>query len=223
MKKYLLFLPIVTILLLIAGCSSKSIADWQYASSSQLNSYKHNYLKGDDKIAEFHFQKALEEVKRSGDLKLISQVYLTKYALKVALLEDVVESEYLDIEAIQPDPENRNYFIFLKGNLPVVDIRLLPKQYKSFLKAVISGKQQKVNEEIKDIDEHISSLIAVGIAVKNNLYNETTLQTAIERSSVNGWHKSLLVYLEKLEQFYEGTNEKEKALTIRQKIKIIKN
>ncbi|MBN1381867.1 MAG: hypothetical protein JXA41_09350 [Deltaproteobacteria bacterium] len=223
MKKKLYALPILLILLTFSGCNSKIIPAWQYESFGQLNNFKKNYLKGEDKIAELHFQKALAEVKRSGDLKRISKVYLTKYAVKVACLEDIEDSEYLDIEANQPDPENRNYFLFLKGNLSVVNVSLLPEQYRSFLKAGIGEKQMDINKEITGIGDPLSILIAIGIAVKNKLYSEETLQTAIEKASINGWYKPLVVYLEKLQQIYESNNEQEKAFKVQQKLKIIKN
>lgn len=223
MKKYFYFLPLFIFSFIIAGCGSKPIPDWRYESSGQLENYKKNYLKGRDQVAEFHFRKALEEVKRSGDLKIISKVYLTKYAIKVALLEDIIDSEYPDIEVIEPDSENRNFFVFLKGNFSVVEASLLPKQYGSFLKACIGGKETLINDEISKIDDPLSKLVAIGIIVKKNIYNEATLLFAIDTASINGWQKPLLAYLDTLQHFYEAKNEKEKAAKVQQKIKVIKN
>lgn len=222
MNKYLYLLPIFFISCIITGCASKPIPDWRYEGFGQLENYKKNYLKGKDQIAEFHYRKALEEVKRSGDLKLISKVYLTKYALKVAILEDINDSEYPDIEVIEPDSENRNFFVFLKGNLSIVDAKLLPNQYSSFMNAAAVGKEAPINNAIAKIGDPLSTLIATGITVKKNIYNEETLQTAIGTASANGWQKPLLAYLEKLQQFYETNNEKEKASKVQQKIKAIK-
>jgi hypothetical protein len=223
MKKYFHLLSLFMLSLIIAGCGAKPIPDWRYETFGQLENYKKNYLKGKDQIAEFHFRKALEEVNRSGDLELISKVYLTKYAIKVASLEDVIDSEYPDIEVIEPNSENQNFFVFLKGNFPFVDANLLPKQYGSFLKACIGGKEASINDEIEKIGDPLSTLIAVGIIVKKNIHNEATLQTAIETASINGWQKPLLAYLEKLQHFYEAKNENDKAAKVQQKIKVIKN
>ena len=205
------------------GCASKPIPYWQTEGFGHVENYKIKYLRGEDQIAESHYAKALEEIKRSGNLKLISRIYLTKYALKTASLEDPVEGEYADIEAVEPDAENRNFFVFLKGNLAVVDAALLPERYRPFLKAGVQGKQKEINGAIADIDDPLSKIIAVGIAVKNNLYNEVTLQRAIETASINGWQKPLLACLAKLQKYYEARNEKEKAVKIQQKIKAIKN
>ncbi|MBN1664598.1 MAG: hypothetical protein JW943_13445 [Deltaproteobacteria bacterium] len=223
MKKYVSALPFFFVACIIAGCASKPIPEWRYESFGQLENYKINYLKSKDQVAEFHYRKTLEEVKRSGDLKLIAKVYLTKYALKAAVLEDVADSDYLDMDVIEPDKENRNFFVFLQGNLSIVDAKLLPAQYGPFLKAALGGKEREVNDAVSKIDDSLSCLIAIGITVKKNLYNEETLQTAVNTASANGWQKPLLAHLGKLEQYYEATNEKAKASKIRQKIKAIKN
>jgi hypothetical protein len=216
-------LPLLMMFLLIAGCASKPIPAWRYESFGHLENYKKNYLSGKDQIAEFHYRKALEEVKRSGDLKLIARIYLTKYAIKIALLEDISDSEYPDIEVIEPDAENRNFFVFLKGNLAVVDPKLLPGQYRAFLKAGMTGRDVSINDAIAGIGDPLSRLIATGIVVKKTVYNEMTLLNAIDTASANGWQKPLLAYLDKLQQFYDANNQKEKASAVRQKIKAIRD
>jgi hypothetical protein len=223
MKKLLYVFSLFFIACVIAGCASNPRPEWRQDSYGQVENYKINYLKGKDMIAESYYRKALEEVKRSGDLKLLSRIYLTKYALKTAALENISDSEYIELDVIEPDAENRNFFVFLKGNLSIVDAKLLPAQYGSFLRAGIDGKEREINDALSKIDDSLSSLIAAGITVKNNIYNEETLQIAIQKASTNGWQKPLLAYLEKLQQYYEAHNEKAKASKIQQKLKTIKN
>jgi hypothetical protein len=223
MKKLFYVLPLFLMACIITGCASNPKPEWRQDSYGQVENYKSNYLKGKDMIAESYYRKALEEVKRSGDLKLLARIYLTKYALKTGALENISVSEYTDLDVIEPDADNRNFFVFLNGNLSIVDAKLLPSQYGSFLKAVVDGKEREINDTISKIDDPLSSLIAAGITIKKNIYNEETLQIAIRKASTNGWQKPLLAYLEKLQQYYEAHNEKEKASKIQQKIKVIIN
>jgi hypothetical protein len=209
--------------LLLAGCASKQIPDWESTGFKQLEIFRNSYLDGKERIAELHFQKAVEQMKRGGDLTMLSKAYLTKYAVRTALLEDMKGSDYLDIGTIDPDPENRNYFIFLKGNLSIVDEKLLARQYRPVVKAYIGGSQESIDQEIARMRDPLSRLIAIGIIVKKDRYDEATLQMAVNTASENSWRKTVLVYLDKLLSFYEAKNEKNKAEQLRLRIKLLKD
>ena len=72
---------------LLVGCgSSKPVPEWTDASVNQLENYKKSYLSGKERIAEAYFDKAVDEIKSSGDLDILARAYLTKYAVQVAVL-----------------------------------------------------------------------------------------------------------------------------------------
>ncbi|MCX5846390.1 MAG: hypothetical protein NTW12_08540 [Deltaproteobacteria bacterium] len=213
---------LLTFSILLLGCGSKQVPDWTKASFNQLENYKKNYLSGKEQSAELYFNKAIDEIKKSGDLEILARVYLTKYAAHVAVLEDFDDGEYLRIDAIQPVLQNRNFYSFLKGSFDTVDEKLLPQQYDGFMRACRKGKIEDISNEISRMEDPLSKLIAIGLLVQKNTYDEGILKIAIDTASHNGWKKALLVYLDKLQSFYEMKKETQKAANIKQKIQLIK-
>jgi hypothetical protein len=220
MKKIIILLIFIISLL---GCGgSKQIPDWIKASFNELENYKKNYLSGKDRIAELQFNKAVDEIKKSGNLEILGRAYLTKYAVHVAVIEAFDDGEYLRIDAIQPVLQTRTFYSFLKGSFDTVDQRLLPQQYDGFLRAFRKGKIEDIAYEISKIEDPLSKLIAIGLLVKKNTYDEGILKIAIDTASYNGWKRALLVYLNKLQSFYEMKKETQKAANIEKKIQLIK-
>jgi hypothetical protein len=209
---------------LLVGCgSSKPVPDWTDASFNQLDNYKKSYLSGKERIAEAYFNKAVDEIKSSGDLDILARAYLTKYAVQVAVLETFDDREYLRIDAVEPVLQNKNFYSFLKGAFDNVDEKLLPQQYAGFLRAFQSGKKDDVAHEISKMDNPLSKLIAIGLLVKKNNDDEIDLKLAIDIASQNGWKKALLTYLGKLQSFYKTNNKPDKAAHVEERIQLIKN
>jgi alkylhydroperoxidase/carboxymuconolactone decarboxylase family protein YurZ len=209
---------------LLVGCgSSKPVPDWTDASFNQLDNYKKSYLSGKERIAEAYFNKAVDEIKSSGDLEILARAYLTKYAVHVAVLEAFDDREYMKIDAVEPILQNKNFYSFLKGAFDNVDEKLLPQQYAGFLRAFQSGKKDDVAHEISKMDNPLSKLIALGLLVQKNKNDETDLKLAIDIASHNGWKKALLAYLFKLQSFYKTNNKPDKAAHVAERIKLIKD
>jgi len=220
MKKSVILLILIMSLL---GCGgSKKIPEWIDNSYNQLENYKKNYLSGKDRIAELQFNKAIDEIKKSGNLEILGRAYLTKYAVHIAVLETFDEREYLTIEALEPVLQNRMFYNFLKGSFDKVDESLLPRQYKGVLKVFRTGKFEDAADEISKMEDPLSKLITAGLLIQKNIYDEGVLKIAIDTAAQNGWKKALLAYLEKLVLFYETKKESEKASNITQRIQLLK-
>jgi len=221
MKKIVILLFFVISLL---GCGSpKQIPEWINTSFYQLENYKKNYLIGKEHIAELQFNKAVDEIKKSGNMEILGRAYLTRYAVHIAALEVFDDKEYLHIDALQPVLQNRTFYNFLKGSFDKVDERLLPIQYRGVLKIFHKGSYEDAAHEISKMKDPMSTLIATGLFIQKNTYDEGILKIAIDTASQNGWKKALLAYLEKLLLLYEMKKETEKAANIAQRIRLIKN
>lgn len=221
MKK---FVCLIVVGILLSGCgSSKAVPDWTNASFNQLDNYKKNYLNGRDSIAEVYFNRAVDEIKRSGDLEILARAYLTKYAVQIAVLEAFDDREFLRIDAVAPDSQNKVFYNFLKGSFDKVDEGLLPPKYADFFKVYRKGNIEDIANEVSSMDDPLSKLITIGLLVQKNKYNEKVLQLAINTASYTGWKKALLVYMERLKSFYEMIKEPEKAANMAQRINILKN
>jgi len=215
---------LMVLIFLLVGCgSSKPVPDWTDASFNQLDNYKKSYLSGKERIAEAYFNKAVDEIKSSGDLEILARAYLTKYAVQVAVLEAFDDREYLRIDAVEPVLQNKNFYSFLKGSFDNVDEKQLPQQYAGFFRAFKSGKMDDVAHEITKMDTSLSKLIAIGLFVQKNKNDEIELKLAIDIASQNGWKKALLAYLNKLQSFYEMNSKPDKAAHIAERIQLIKD
>jgi hypothetical protein len=220
MKKilYLFFL-----FLLLGGCGSRPTPGWIVAGNQQLETFKKDFLTGGQPVVtERHFQKAVEEIKKSGDLDLLGKAWLTRMALQGAVLGEMEEGEYGKIAAAQHVPANRNFYLFLMGDPAEVDGALLPAQYRSFLKTLRGGDVVKVEKAIAAMEhDPLSQLIAAGLSVRRQMETEAILQTAVNAASRNGWKRALMVWLERLRTFYEASGEGAKAAAVRQRIDLI--
>jgi hypothetical protein len=216
-------LCLLFLFLFLGGCSSKPTPGWIVASDQQLETFKHHFLTGGQPtVTERHFRKALEEIKKSGDLDLLGKAWLTRMALAVAVLSEMDGGEYGTIAAAHPVPANRNFYRFLTGDPAAVEGSLLPGQYRSFLKALQQGDTVKVEEAVVAMaDDPLSQLIAAGISIRRHLESEAILQAAVGTASRNGWKRALLVWLERLQTFYTAAGDAAKAAAVRQRIDLI--
>ena len=214
----------IAVFLLLAGCgASKPAPIWLSAGNSQLDNYKKHYLSDQDKIAAIEFNDALKEIKKSGDLELLARTHLIRMAVQTATLQDLVSAEYLKIEAVHPSPANRNFYVFLQGEIAQVDAKLLPAQYLGFVETLRRPGEGERLRAIEQMEDPVSQLIAVGILVRMGQENEAALQRAIATASAEGWKKALLVYLSRLKAYYAGKQEMSRALDIEQRINLIKD
>jgi hypothetical protein len=207
--------------LLIGGCAKPAPA-WIAAGHKQIETYKSDFLTGATAlITERHFQKAIEEIKKSGDPDLLGKAWLTRMALQIAVLEKAEEGDYPKIEAALPVPANRNFHLFLTGDPAAVDAALLPPAYRPFWTALQSGNAADATKKIALIDDPLSRLIAAGLAARLQPENETLFQTAVETASRNGWKRALLAWLKRQRGYYEASGETAKAAAIGKRLALI--
>jgi len=215
-------LPVMLLMIFLMSCgSSQPIPDWTYVSFNQMEDFKNDYLEGKAGIADLHFQRAVEEIKKSGDLNLLAKVYLNRYAVQAALLESFRDDDFLKIQTAEPDPANAAFYAFLKGSFPQTDRNLLPPQYNRTVTDILAAKRDSLAADVRNIEDPLSRLVMTGLLVRYGYENEELLTGAVETTSRQGWKKALLVYLNHLQAFYEQRQEVEKASKTKQKILLI--
>jgi hypothetical protein len=212
----------IVIFICSCGSNSKQVVDWKGDAFRQLENYKVNFLAGKEDASEPHFDKARKAVSGGNDLNFLARIYLNKYALHTAALEDFDDSEFVRINKLHPIASNLAYYNFLKGNFAAVDDNLLPSQYSSFIKLARNKDLAKAIQEIPSIDDPLSRLIACGIWVKYLSYDENILQIAINVSADNGWKRPLWAYLTKLQKYYLDRGETAKADSIKERLELLK-
>jgi len=219
MRKYL----ILILLVFICACgSTQQLPDRKDVAFRNFESYKTNFLNGKESVFEPHFNKAKQALSDGNDLYLLARIYLTKYALHTAALEEFDDSEFIHINNLQPNESNLAYYNFLKGNFAAAEDNLLPSNYRGFIKAARDKDLAKAVGEIKSISDPLSRLIASGILVKYLSYDENILQSAVNTAAENGWRRPLWAYLTKLQKYYLDSGETVKAKSIKERLDLLK-
>lgn len=219
MKRYLC---LISCLFLLWGCAPKSVPAWKTASFHHLERYKNCFLSGREQLAAIYFQRAIDEIKSSGNLSLLMTAYLTRSALHVAVLEAPISRDYLEAAKAAPNDDHRDYYLLLEGKFAEVQKSRLPSSYQNVAAALEEGREEKISEAVREIQDDLSRLIAIGLVIRYCGENEAILSRALDVASVNGWRKPLFIYLDRLKSFYEKKNEKDKAENIRLKIELLK-
>jgi len=219
MKRAALFF-ILIVLSFFLGCGSRPVPDWKLCGFNALESYKTNFLEGEDRKSDLYFDTAIGEFKKSGNLDLLDRALLTRCALRTAALE-IISGE----ECLLPDwphsGENSAYLSFLRGTLDDSEESLLPSSYRGIQKALREKRTEKVNEALGAIEDPLSRIVAAAVALKKGEYDENTLQQAFRTASREGWKKIVHLYLEKLEEYYGSRGESEKEHQMKRQREIL--
>jgi len=215
-------LCVVIILLIVNACGAPSIPQWKDTSFRQLENYKNNFLTDKEAATDPHFAKAKQAVSSSNDLHLLAIVYLTKYALHAAALEDFDDSEFLKIDKLEHNAAHRAYYDLLRGNFSAVDPVLLPVSYRKLLPALAGNDVTAAHREITAIGDPLSCLIASGLAIKYLSADFSILQLAIKTSAKEGWRRPLWAYLSKLQKYYYDRQEITKAQSVQERLDLLR-
>ncbi|MCX7636028.1 MAG: hypothetical protein N2Z74_09845, partial [Syntrophales bacterium] len=121
---------VLLLMAFLAACGGgQVIPDWTVTAYNRLEDFKKAYLEGDVRIADLHFRKAVEEIKKSGDGEILAKAYLTRMAVERAALDPVGEEGFLKADAVTSSAENRSFYNLLRGRFDVVQADVLPPQY----------------------------------------------------------------------------------------------
>jgi len=198
------------------------LPEWRTASFNHLEQYKKYFLSGREELAAIHFQKAIDEIKSSGNLSLLATAYLTRSALRTAVLEAPQIKEYLEVVEAGPDDDHKDYYLLLEGKFAQIQKTNLPTAYQDLAAVLEGGNEERISGAIFEIQDDLSRLIAIGLVVRYRMENEAILTGAVDLASANGWRKPLLIYMARLESSYQKRNEKDEAEKIRLKMELLK-
>lgn len=221
MKRLPPFLFVVLLVLaLAAGCGSKPVPDWKTGGFNAMESYKKNFLEGDERKADLYFELAVREIQKSGDPDLLDRVLLTRCALRTAALEPLSPGDCL-LSGWKHTKENENYLAFLREGAGGTDPSLLPPAYRKFADALEAGNIGPLNDAVAGIDDPLSRIVASAVAVQAGRFDDRTLELALEAASREGWKKIVLLYLGRLEALSREQGKTEQADRLRRRQEIL--
>lgn len=212
----LLMLTIVT----AVSCSSKPVPAWQQDSYVSMENYIFNYLSGDRKFAERHFEKMVGSLKMTTDPDEVVKAYLLKCSLERATFVESECEDALEYLPLLQDAENIRLFRFLSG--AAKSSGDVPERYRKAYEAV-SGRcdTAALNSILKSEKNHISLMVSTAYAAKRGCYDAETIGISLKTVSKNGWFVPAVKYLAILQSYYDKTGDVKNRDLIKKRLELM--
>ncbi|MBC7602879.1 MAG: hypothetical protein H7255_09500 [Ramlibacter sp.] len=213
MKRVHLLL-MVAAAMLTAACGNKPVApDWQLNAQGALERYVKAYMSGNTRVEGAEFERALGELRSTGQAGLVARAELTRCAAQVASL---VLDPCAGFDRLRDDAPaaERAYADFLAGRIAPPDVALLPPQYR----AVAQGGE---GAAVQAIEDPLSRLIAAGVLFRGGRASPQVLSIASDTASQQGWRRSLLAWLGVQAQRAEAAGATSEAASIRRRMALV--
>ena len=209
----LAFLASLGVAALVTACASKPVVpDWQLNAQGALDRYVKSYMAGNTRVETAEFERALGELRSTGEAGLVARAELTRCAVQVASLVLDPCTGFDRLRADAP-PAERAYADFLAGRLAPPDAALLPPQYR----AVAEGGEAA----LQAIADPLSREIAAGVLFRGGRASPQVLELAASTASQQGWRRPLLAWLGVQAQRAESGGAIEEAQRIRRRIALV--
>lgn len=205
---------------LLGGCAGGPVVpDWQMNAKSAIDRSVSAYLAGNTPVETQEFERARNEIARTGRLDLLARVELVRCAGRVASLvpEDCPAFEKLRQDAAAPE---RAYADFLLARSQPPDLASLPAQYRAVAGAASAAA---ASTALRDIADPLSRLIAAGVVLRAGRADPAVLAAAVETASAQGWRRPLLAWLGVQAMRAEQAGDTQAAQALRRRIEFIQN
>lgn len=204
-----------TVAVLAACTNAPPAPDWQADAKGALDRAVAAYLKGDTKVAEQDFERARQQIARTGRLDLMARAELMRCAAQVAslLFEPCTAFERLRADA---HPGERAYADHLLARaLASAQIGLLPAAQQAAATGLARADAGTV--ETLDSADPQSRLIATALLFKAGKASPALIEAAVVTASSQGWSRPLLAWLEVLALRADGLGQAETAQQLRRR------
>jgi hypothetical protein len=212
MIKYLIF-----ILIFLGGCSFKTPQnEWQYKSASNFESYKKNFLQGDDALAKSDLKRAIKHAKQSADLTQLARIYLGVCSLNIANGINNECKEYKEISNLVHSKELESYYHLITKTITAKEIQFLPQEYQEFSLHLLKKSYTQANQDILTMKKTSSPFVAAAL-MKETLDNKTR-EYLLQKASFFGYKKTVLFWLQESLKY---TKKREEIEQIQKKLSIL--
>lgn len=178
--------------LLLAACSSGPVPpDWQSSARGALDAFQSFHLKGDTRVADMEFRRALDELRRTGSPALVARAELVRCAVRAASLE------------FDDCPGFENYR---------ADAGAEELAYADYL----AGRGERPSAE-----DPLSKLVAHGIRFRSGKATPESIDAAVGLASAQGWRRPLLAWLGVQEKRAEAAGDAVGLARVRRRIELV--
>lgn len=210
----------VSLVLLLAACSSAPPVEWQSNAKSALDRAVAAYLAGDTRVANVEFDLARRELARTGRADQVALAELTRCAVQVASL-DFSPCEGFEKVRADASAAERAYADYLANRLQPADSALLQEQHRAFVAAGLSG--DAATSALRGIDDPLARLVATGVLFQGSRANPAAIALAVDTASAEGWRRPLLAWLGVQLALAEKAGDKASAEQLRRRIALVED
>lgn len=214
------FAATATVLAALAACAGgPPVPDWQANAKAAIDQATAAYLAGDSAAEARAFERAREQISRTGRPELLARAELMRCAAHVASLvfEPCPGFEKLRGDAAAPE---RAYAEHLAARrLLPPEIERLPAAQRAVAAAVAGG--DAATEGVQGIDDPLSRLIAAAVLFQAGQASPATLALAADTASAQGWRRPLLAWLNVLALRAERAGATAEAQRLRRQMQLV--
>ena len=221
-----------TALLLGACASAPPSPDWQTNAFAALGRYSSAYLEGNTRVADFEFNRAKNEVARTGRPELMARIELVRCALQAASLDFSACTGY---QALAADalPAEQSYADFLAGHWSTLEPDLLPVPYRALVVPGLANCTQPAQTSgtaaatvptislLEPIKEPVSRLIAASLLLKMKCIAPVDIGLAADTASSQGWRRPLLAWLGVMHQRAQASADASAVASLQRRIDVL--
>ena len=228
-------LLVSTLLGLLAACSSRPPApDWQMNAQDAIVRFEAAYMNGDTAIEAAEWQRAREQIARTGNIGLIARTELIRCATRVAslVLEECTGFERLRQDAGAPE---RAYAAYLAGRALPQDVALLPAAHRAAAAAASAPAASAASDTaaaaatsdtaaaaaVQGIGDPLAQLVAAGALLRAGRATPALIALAADTASAQGWRRPLLAWLGVQAMRAEQAGATAEAQRIRRRIDLV--
>ncbi len=174
---------------LLAACANTPPApDWQLTAKGALERSVQAYLQGNSRVEAVEFGAARAALARTGRADLLARAELTRCAARAASLVFEPCDGYAPLATDAGEPQ-RVYNDYLRGQLKLPDVALLPEQHR----AVASGNAPLA--ALKAMSDPLAQLVAAAVLLQTGRAEPAVIDIAVDTASAQGWSRPLLAWL----------------------------
>ena len=201
---------------LLAACASgPPPPDWQAKAHDALDRAVAAYLAGDSRVADAEFERARQELSRTGRADLLARAALLRCAAQVASLDGLPCSGFEPYRADAPAAE-RAYADYLAGGVTPQSLALLPAAQQAV--AAAGQAASATDAALAAVSDPVSRLVAAGVLLQTGRASPATLTLAVDTASAQGWRRPLLAWLELQARRAEAAGASADAAGLRRRI-----
>jgi len=204
----------------LAGCAGgPPPPDWQVQARAALDDAVAAYLAGDTRDEARAFERAREQIARTGRPDLLARVELMRCAARVASLvfEPCEGFERLRADAAAPE---RAYADHLRGRaLSREDIERLPPEQRGVASAI--ANPSGAGARVAEIADPLSRLIGIALLFQSARADPQAITLAIDTASAQGWRRPLMAWLEVQALRAQRAGDVEEAQRMRRRIELV--